>query len=115
MDGVLVLDTIVEANIGWNFFSIGFIVCFCITAVLVILAALSEYACWWCEIWIKIISLIMTGIMIIMLILMLIFGYTDVTTQYRVMIDDTVKMTEFLQHYTIIRQEGLTYIVELVP
>jgi len=115
MDGVLVLDTIVKANIGWNFFSIGFIVCFCIAAVLVILAAFSDYACWGCETLIGFIALIMAGIMVIMLVLMLIFGYTDVTTQYRVMIDDTVKMSEFLQHYTIIRQEGLTYIVELVP
>ena len=115
MDGVLVLDTIINTAIGWNFFSIGFLVCLCITAVLVILTALSEYACWGCETLIRIITTIMASIMIIMLVLMLVFGYTDVTTQYRVMIDDTVKMTEFLQHYTIIRQEGLTYIVELVP
>lgn len=115
MDGVLVLDTIVEANIGWNFFSISFLVCFCLATVLAILKILSDYACWGCETRIGIAAIIMAGIMIIMLILMLIFGYTDVTTQYRVMIDDTVKMTEFLQHYTIIRQEGLTYIVELVP
>lgn len=115
MDGVLVLDTIIEANIGWNFFSIGFIVCFCIVAVLAILAVLGDSFCWGCETLIGLIALIMAGIMMIMLVLMLIFGYTDVTTQYLVMIDDTVKMTEFLQHYTIIRQEGLTYIVELVP
>lgn len=115
MDGVLVLDTIVEANIGWNFFSISFLVCFCLTAVLAILLIFNDDACWGCETRIGITAAIMASITIIMLILMLIFGYTDVTTQYRVMIDDTVKMTEFLQHYTIIRQEGLAYIVELVP
>jgi hypothetical protein len=115
MDGVLVLDTIVNAEIGWNFFSISFLVCFCIAIILAITIVFSDYFCWGNTLILGLIALTMTGIMVIMLVLMLIFGYTDVTTQYRVMIDDTVKMTEFLQHYTIIRQEGLTYIVELVP
>jgi hypothetical protein len=32
--------------------------------------------------------------------------------QYQVLIDDSVSMKEFTQHYQIIEQQGITYIVE---
>lgn len=116
MDGVLILDTIVNTNFGWNFFTIGFIVFLGLFVIICTLGCMSEDENWNRT---PILFITLTIIMIIGVfifgILTLCFGRTEITTQYRVMIDDTVQMNEFLQHYNIIAQEGLTYIVELVP
>ena len=45
-----------------------------------------------------------------------IWGNSGITNQYQVILDDSVSMNEFCQHYRIIRQEGISYIVEeIVP
>lgn len=45
-----------------------------------------------------------------------IWGNPGLTNQYQVILDDSVSMNEFCQHYRIIRQEGISYIVEeIVP
>lgn len=41
-----------------------------------------------------------------------IWGNPGTTNQYQVILDDSVSMNEFCQHYRIIRQEGISYIVE---
>lgn len=45
-----------------------------------------------------------------------IWGNPGAINQYQVILDDSVSMNEFCQHYRIIRQEGISYIVEeIIP
>lgn len=116
MDGVLVLDTIVNTNFGWNFFTIGFLIFFGLFVIMGILGLVWEHISWnGVPNFIVIFWTIAFGGTLIFGLLAVCFGCTETITQYRVMIDDTVKMTEFFQHYTIVEQEGLTYIVEFIP
>lgn len=61
----------------------------------------------------NVLFLILGGVLFIGLILLVFFG-EPVHEEYQVLIDESVSITEFLQHYKIIRQEGISYIVELI-
>lgn len=109
MEGVTIIDTIyrMEYSSPWVLYIIaGIAVAYFIAAIISAMDNLPTLA------------VILTCLGLAFLIILLIVASlmpkvpTGNITAYRVLIDDNVKMSEFLQHYEIIKQEGLTYLVK---
>ena len=102
MAGVTILQTVTPiAGVTVLIF-----VCCCVVVLINLICAIICYS----EKCVKagIVFTIIAAIGIITAILNLSHPMYD-KTQYQVIIDDTVSMTEFTQRYNIIEQEGITY------
>lgn len=102
MDGVMILQTVTPvAEVTVLIF-----VCCCIVILINIILAIICYSERW----------IIRGIVFtIIAVIGIITAILDLSrpmynkTQYQIIIDDSVSMTEFTQRYNIIEQEGITY------
>ena len=79
-------------------------------AMIALFAAFGFVTCFWLKDWAHMIVCVVTGAtMGIIAGLVVVFNYADPPhpyTQYKVTISDDVKMSEFLDRYEVIRQDG---------
>lgn len=102
MEGVMILQTVTPiAEVTVLIF-----VCCCVVILINIILAIICYSERW----------IIRGIVFtIIAVIGIITAILDLSrpmynkTQYQIIIDDSVSMTEFIQRYNIIEQEGITY------
>lgn len=113
IEGIDVLDVIVETfpNTGLNIPSITlFIVSGFIIIIFIALCSIPN-----CKVSDSIFSLLLALLCAAMVtgLGFVLFGNPPIEkTYYRVLIDDNISMTEFVEHYSIIKQEGKTFIVQ---
>lgn len=111
MEGVVILQTFEQANAtwGWNWILILPIIVIIYCAVNIFFNVMAEkpnktnlviFSC------IAAVALVITGVVASRA------TQLPPTYQYQVYMEDNVNMAEFAQRYTIVEQQGITYIVE---
>ena len=102
-DGITIINTTYAIGTLWVIILMA--VC---TAIMLTVAILV-----WIQYGFDAYPVFITGILFVLLIV-LIITYQPPVAQYQVILDDNVSMNEFYQYYRVIRQEGISYIVELI-
>ena len=109
MDGVTIINTVQDYNASL----IGLIVCYGIALFFVIGFFVLLFNNGFRDAYP---ALILALCFAFLGLALCIWGNPGTINQYQVTLDDSVPMNEFCQHYRIIRQEGISYIVEeIVP
>jgi hypothetical protein len=113
MSGVEILATeevaIAWANWNWKGFLLTVGLCFLVAIVAGILAGASDD--WGLGVTVFLVVFIAGGALFGILIGCITGGPIEYETQYKVVIDDSVSMNDFIEKYEIIDQEGKIYTV----